>query len=121
MTADRNLVFEPDHKIVKVAQSPLKTATIHDLDGDSLTGGHYDDDDDLFGEKISDDEMDVEQARIVRNDKRNKARKEEVLAVVQAAAWQKARERINGQERILMRCPNENLSSIARIRGKFWG
>ena len=121
VTADRNLVFGPDHKIVKVAQSPLKNATIHDLDGDFLTESHYDDDDDLFGEKISDDEMDVEQARIVRNDERNEARKEEVLAVIPAAPWQKAGERINGQERILMRRPNEDLSSFARIRDKFWG
>ena len=83
--------------------------------------GHYDDDDNLFGEKISDDEMDLEQARIVQNDGRNEARKEEVLALIPAAAWQKARERINGQERILMRRPNENLSSITRIRDKFWG
>ncbi len=61
VTTDRNLVFVPDHKIVKVAQSPLKNATNHDLDGGFLTEGHYDDDDDLFGERISDDEMDVEQ------------------------------------------------------------
>ena len=64
--------------------------------------------------------MDVEQARIARIDERNEARKEEVLAYIPAAAWQKAPERINGQERIFMRRPDEALSSIARVREKFW-
>ncbi len=114
-------VFGPDQKNVNVAQSPLKNASIHDLDGGFLTEGHYDIDDDLFGERIPDKKMDVEQAKIVHNDEKNEARKDQVLAVIPAAAWQKARERLKGGERILMGRSGENLSSIARIRDKLWG
>ncbi len=72
LTTGRNLVFGPDHKIVKRSQkigdSPLKGATTHDLDGDYIREGHYDDDD-LFGENLSDDEMDIEQQRAQRREK----------------------------------------------------
>ena len=120
LTTGRNLVFGPDHKIVEVSDSPLKGATIHDLDGDYIREGD-DDDDDLFGENIADDEMDIEQAKVVRNDEHNEARKEEVLVVIPAAAWQRAKERVKGQERIFLKRSDDKLSSIARIREKFWG
>ena len=65
--------------------------------------------------------MDIEQARVIRNDERNEARKEEVRAAIPAAAWQRAKERVNGQERIFMKRPEDKLFSIARIRDKYWG
>ncbi len=63
----------------------------------------------------------IEPARRLRNDERNEVRKEEVLAVIPAAAWQKVKERVSGQERIFMKRSEDALSSIARIRETFWG
>ena len=116
----QNLVFRSDHKIVKIGKRPLKGATIHNLDGDYIREGDYDDDD-LFGENISDDEMDIEQARAVRNNERDEARKEEVLVVISAAAPHTAKERINGHQKIFMRRPDDALFSIARVRERVWG
>ena len=57
---------------MKIGEKLLNGDPIPDLDGDFIQGGNYDDED-LFGENISDDELDVEQARAVCNDQRHEA------------------------------------------------
>ncbi len=114
-STNRNLVYGPDHKVVKAA-SPRKEAAVLNLGGTYIAETDYDDDD-MFGEEDDDDVETVPSASIAE---RNEVRKEEILTGVSARAWQDARERVNNHEKIYCMVPEERLSTIAKIREKFW-
>ncbi len=113
---DRNLVFGPEHRVIK-ATSPRKDADVLDLGGTYIGEDDYDDDN-LFDDEEDDDI--IEDVPTKTTAELKEVKKDEILAVITPAAWQQARLRINNHERIYFRVPEANLSTIARVREKFW-
>ena len=70
-------------------------------------------------EHEQDDEI-IEEMPVRTTAELKEVRKDEILAVVTPAAWQQVRLRINNHEKIYSRVLEASLSTIARVREKFW-
>ncbi len=73
--ADRNLVFGPDHRVIKAA-SPVRPPE------GCIAAGDYDDEDNLFG---NDEEDDIVETRLASNDEKIEARRDAILSAVTTA------------------------------------
>ncbi len=104
----KNLVYGPDHRVIKAASPKFIENCINDDD--------YDEEDDLFGEQ---EEMEIVETHVSSNADVNAARKDMILGAITTATWQRAKERLNRQEKILLQAAEGELTSHAQIKERF--
>ncbi len=64
--------------------------------------------------------MDIEENNVSTNADVNEARKDVILGAITTATWQRAKERLNRHEKILLQAAEGELTSHALIRESFW-